>query len=227
MTKSCFRAVPDDRLGVQNDPTCTNIGFSVSALPESACLGKTEYGEKGQQNFHAVTWQSISRDAEQAVAHSNHQCQWEDQFHDIEQENKGVAQAESKNPYLNYERGTTFCVIGEAQTLCFAGLCTSRSDGLTHDQVKASESKLLLFSSSCCIHEIRWPNHIPNIKKINSVFQNFPKLPCDLSKPVCLFEVHVQMSIVALPFTWPSGWHQRPHKSAEDFADEIKLEKIS
>ena len=31
------------------------------------CLGKTEYGEKGQQNFHALTW-SISHYAWQATA---------------------------------------------------------------------------------------------------------------------------------------------------------------
>ena len=28
----CCRAVSDDRFEVQNDPTCTNIGFSISAL---------------------------------------------------------------------------------------------------------------------------------------------------------------------------------------------------
>ena len=28
----CCREVPDDRFEVQNDPTCTNIGFSISAL---------------------------------------------------------------------------------------------------------------------------------------------------------------------------------------------------
>ena len=32
ITKSCCRAVPDDKFEVQNDPTCTNIGFSTSAL---------------------------------------------------------------------------------------------------------------------------------------------------------------------------------------------------
>ena len=33
ITKSCYRAVPDDKFEVQNDPTCTKIGFSTSALP--------------------------------------------------------------------------------------------------------------------------------------------------------------------------------------------------
>ena len=32
ITKSCCRAVPDDRFGVQNDPTCTSVGFSLSSL---------------------------------------------------------------------------------------------------------------------------------------------------------------------------------------------------
>ena len=79
----------DDRFEVQNDPTCTNIGFSIRAL--SGVLEKTEYGEKGQRNFYAVTLPSpISRDTWQAAAQSNHQCQWEDWFHAIEQEKKGV-----------------------------------------------------------------------------------------------------------------------------------------
>ena len=30
--KFCCRAVPDDRFGVLNNPTCTNIGFSLSSL---------------------------------------------------------------------------------------------------------------------------------------------------------------------------------------------------
>ena len=32
ITKSCCRAVPDDKFEVQIDPTFTNIGFSISAL---------------------------------------------------------------------------------------------------------------------------------------------------------------------------------------------------
>ena len=82
----------------------------------------TEHGQQEQQNFHAVTWTSISRDASHATAQNNHQYQWVDQFHAMEQEKTGVAQAESKNPYLNKERGPTFRAIGEAQILSFAGL---------------------------------------------------------------------------------------------------------
>ena len=50
ITKSCCRAVPDDRFEMQNYPTCNNIGFSIIALSR-------EYGEKGQRSFHEVTWQ--------------------------------------------------------------------------------------------------------------------------------------------------------------------------
>ena len=82
ITKSCCRAAPDCRFEVQNNPTCTNISFSISA----PCLGKTEYGEKERRNFYAVTWQSISRDAGQAASQNNHQYQWENPFHAIEQE---------------------------------------------------------------------------------------------------------------------------------------------
>ena len=55
-------AVPDDRFEVQNDPSCTN-----------SCQ------------------KSPSLDAGQAAAQSNHRRQWEDWFHAIEQEKKGVA----------------------------------------------------------------------------------------------------------------------------------------
>ena len=69
------------------------------------CLVETEYGEKGQRNFQAVTWPLISRDAGQAAAlpERNHQCQSKVLFHSVEQE--------IKIPYLNQERGPTFRVI--------------------------------------------------------------------------------------------------------------------
>ena len=41
---------------------------------EVPCQGKTEHGEKGQQNFHAMTWQTIFSYAGQAAAQSNHHC---------------------------------------------------------------------------------------------------------------------------------------------------------
>ena len=54
------------------------------------CLGETEYGEKGQRNFHAVTWSSISRDAGPATAQGNHQCQSTVWFHAVGQEKGAV-----------------------------------------------------------------------------------------------------------------------------------------
>ena len=57
-------------------------------------------------------------------AQSNQQYQWEDRFNAIEQENKGVAQAERKIPFFNQERGPPSLAIGKAQILCFAGLYT-------------------------------------------------------------------------------------------------------
>ena len=55
------------------------------------CLGETEHGEKGQRNFHAVTWPSISGDGGQGTAQGNHQCQSKVRFHDVGQEKKGCA----------------------------------------------------------------------------------------------------------------------------------------
>ena len=55
------------------------------------CLRVTEYGEKGQRNFHAVTWSSISREAGQATAQENNQCQSKVRFVAVEQEKKGGA----------------------------------------------------------------------------------------------------------------------------------------
>ena len=84
-----LRVVQDDRFKVKNNPTCMNIGFLISALPKLDRIWKKVV----QQNFHAVSWQPISCDAGQAAVHSNHQCQLEDQFHAmIEQEKKGVRQ---------------------------------------------------------------------------------------------------------------------------------------
>ena len=97
--------------------------------------------------FHAVTWPSISHDAGQAAAQRIHQCQSTVRFHDVGQDKKGGAYAESKNPYSNQERKPTFRVIGEAQSLCFAGLYTGGSDGPRRDQVRAIDF-LFYFSAA-------------------------------------------------------------------------------
>ena len=55
------------------------------------CLWVTENGEKGQQNFHAVTWSSIFHNAGPATAQGNHQCQSKVLFHTVGQEKKGGA----------------------------------------------------------------------------------------------------------------------------------------
>ena len=74
------------------------------------CLGETEYGEKGQRNFHAVTWPLISRDAGQAAAlpERSHQCQSKVLFHSVA---KKKGQCTGRKPYSNQERGPTFRVI--------------------------------------------------------------------------------------------------------------------
>ena len=46
ISKSCCRAVPDGKFEVQNDPTCTNIGFSRSALSK-----KDRIWRKGTTKF--------------------------------------------------------------------------------------------------------------------------------------------------------------------------------
>ena len=46
ITKSCCRAVPDDRFGLQNDSTCTIVGFSDSAFTREDGIWR-----KGTINF--------------------------------------------------------------------------------------------------------------------------------------------------------------------------------
>ena len=79
IAESCCRVVPDYRFEEQNNPTCTNIGFSTNHVP---CLGKTKKGDKRERSFYAVmvTWQLISSNAGQAAEQNNHQCQWKDLF---------------------------------------------------------------------------------------------------------------------------------------------------
>ena len=87
ITKFCCRAVQDDKF----EPRRCRFILPAQTLVsrQVPCLGVTEYGEKGQRNFHAVTWSSISRDAGQATEQGNHQCQSKVQFHAVGQEKKG------------------------------------------------------------------------------------------------------------------------------------------
>ena len=106
------------------DLGCWTILLAQTLVSDQVlCRGKREYWEKEQQNLCAVTWQSISSVAWQDAAQSSHQCQWEDPFHAIEQETKGVAQADSKNPFSNQERGT-YCDIS-----CNWQSCTQADSG--------------------------------------------------------------------------------------------------
>ena len=84
--------MPDDRFGVQNDPACINIGFSLSSLFREEGIWR-----KGTTNFsdffHPATWQSrsISSYAGQAAAQRRDRATTSDSFHATEQENKSVA----------------------------------------------------------------------------------------------------------------------------------------
>ena len=130
----------------------TNIGFSLSD------------GGKGRRNFYAVTWPSISRDAEQATAKGNHQCQSKVRFHAVGQEKKGRCIGRKQESIFESEawsrRGPTFRVIDKTQILCFAGFYTGGSDGPPRDQVGAS---FYLFSFKCSSHENGWLKHIPEL----------------------------------------------------------------
>ena len=62
------------------------IAFSTTYVGYLTLRRKSAYLHR--KKYHA---QLISSDAWQAAAQSNHQYQWEDRFHTIEQEKKGVA----------------------------------------------------------------------------------------------------------------------------------------
>ena len=99
--------VLDDRFEVQNDSTCINIGFSISAL--SSLSREDGIWRKGTKKFPCShLGVDISHDAGQAAAQIDHQYQWDDWLRAMEQEQKGRCIgrifAESKNPYSNQER---------------------------------------------------------------------------------------------------------------------------
>ena len=104
------------------------------------CLEKTEYGEQVSFSHLAI---DISRRRASCCAEQP-PVSMGGSVPRKRQENTGVAQAESKNPYLNQECGLMFRVIGEEQILCFARLYTSASDWSPHDQVEASFSIFFL-----------------------------------------------------------------------------------
>ena len=100
-------------------PTCTNIGFSISALSR-----KDRTWRKGTTKFSCS---HLDVDILQCLA----SCCAEKppvlmggSVPRYEARKSGWCIGRSKNPYSNQERGPTFRVIAEAQFLCFAGLYT-------------------------------------------------------------------------------------------------------
>ena len=81
--------MPDNRFEVQSYPTCTYIQVALSISDLSRQDGIWREGTS--KIFMQSPGSQLSCDAGQAAVQSNHQCQWEDRFHAIEQEKKGVA----------------------------------------------------------------------------------------------------------------------------------------
>ena len=71
ITKSCCKAVPDGTFEEENNPTCTKIGFSISALSREDKIGR-----KGITKF-SCSHLSLAVDISLCCA-EQHQCQWED-----------------------------------------------------------------------------------------------------------------------------------------------------
>ena len=101
------RAVQDDKLEWQNNPPCTSMGFWIFVLCQR---GKDRIWKKGRQNFHAVTWQSISWHA-LLLLHTVHQFQWEDKVHDTDSK---YYRARNKRACIDREQNSIF-QSGEAQ----------------------------------------------------------------------------------------------------------------
>ena len=137
ITKFCCRAVQDDKF----EPRRCRFILPAQTLVsrQVPCLGVTEYGEKGQRNFHAVTWSSISRDAGQATEQGNHQCQSKVRFPRCRARKKRAVHRQKAKIHIQIRRvGRTFCVVDKTQILCLAGFYTGRSNGPPRDQVRAS-----------------------------------------------------------------------------------------
>ena len=118
----------------------SNLPAQTLVFQQVPCLGVTKYGEKGQRNFHAVTWSSISRDAWPASVQENYKCQSKVWFHAVGQEKKGWCIDRKQESISNQKRGPTFRAVDQTQNLCLAGFYTGGSDGPPHDQVRASEA---------------------------------------------------------------------------------------
>ena len=80
-----------ERCRMTNSRRRTILPAQTLVSQQVPCLGVTEYREKGQRNFHAVTWSSKSSEAGQATAQGNHHCQSKVRFHAVGQKKKGGA----------------------------------------------------------------------------------------------------------------------------------------
>ena len=116
------------------------------------CLGVTEYGEKGQRNFHAVTWLSISRDAVPATAQGNHKCpsQSKVQFHAGGQDKKGRCIDRKQESILKSEVWT-YISSSQQNTNSVFGLASFIPAGATGRHVTRWEQVFFHFLLSAAV----------------------------------------------------------------------------
>ena len=114
-------------------PTCTNIGFSISALSR-----KDRTWRKGTTKFSCSHLDVNILQCLASCCAEKPPVLMGGSVPRYEARKSGWCIGRSKNPYSNQERGPTFRVIAEAQFLCFAGLYTGASDGPPRDQVEES-----------------------------------------------------------------------------------------
>ena len=111
------RIGPGDRFEVKNDPICTNIGFSKSGLSREDGIrrkGTTKFSCSHLEADISQYWASCCAAwacAEQPLVSMGVSVLR------YRAKNTGVAWAESKNRYLDQERGPTFRVICETQKI--------------------------------------------------------------------------------------------------------------
>ena len=126
-TESCCRAVPDDKFEVQNNPTCANIGFSISALSVGDRIwrkGTTKFSYSHLAVNILRCWASncaLAGKPPVSKQGSIPRCR---------ARKKGQCIGRKKEFILAlgaWRHGSTFCVISKAQILCFARFSATRS----------------------------------------------------------------------------------------------------
>ena len=101
--------------------SCTNIGFSTSALSRGDRIWRKRTIRYGHLAVD-ISWCRASNCAGKPPL--VHQCQWEDQFHAIVQEKKGLHRQKARIHIQKFQIrsvGRTFRVVDKTQNLCFAG----------------------------------------------------------------------------------------------------------